>query len=147
MSEGSEVLLVEDADDDIQLILGAFHRAGMEPPFVVKDGEAALAYLSGKGLFSARGNFPPPAMVLLNLSLPGMDGFEVLRWIREGATTRGLTVLVLTSSPQVQDVRRAYELGADSFLVKDLDFGDAAELLNFIRKHLHRKSGVARRAA
>src|SRR5205814_846191 len=97
--ETGVILIVEDRDDDILLMRKAFHKASMNNPIhVVRDGEEALAYLSGKNKYANRAEYPLPVLVLLDLKLPGMDGFEVLSWIRRQEGIRGLPVVVLTSS-------------------------------------------------
>jgi CheY-like chemotaxis protein len=134
MSERLVVLLVEDSADDITIIRRAFQRARIPNPlYVVKDGEAALAYLSGKGKYAVRDEYPLPALVLLDLKLPGMDGFEVLTWIRQTPGLHTLRVVVLTSSDSIRDVNAAYELGANSFMVKEMDFQNSVELARLIK--------------
>src|SRR5689334_14695041 len=109
----SVILVVEDRADDIFIILRSFERADMKNPVqVVRSGEEAVAYLSGDGKFSDRTEYPLPQLVVLDLKLPGMDGFEVLTWIRQHEGMRGLPVVVLTVSNQIRDVNRAYQLGA-----------------------------------
>jgi CheY-like chemotaxis protein len=136
MPEEALILLVEDRQDEAMLMLRSFARAGVKNPVqIVKDGEEALAYLSGTGQYSNRENHPLPAMVLLDLKLPQMDGFEVLKWIRTHPQLSTLPVVVLTSSDSVRDVNRAYNLGANSFLVKPMDFNHYVELSNFIADH------------
>jgi len=133
MSERLVILLVEDSEDDITIIRKAFERAGVHNPlFVVRDGEAAVAYLSGNGKYSIRDEYPLPALVLLDLKLPGMDGFEVLRWIRQAPGLKSLRVIVLTSSDSIRDVNAAYQLGANSFMVKEMDFENSIELARLI---------------
>src|SRR5690242_11058819 len=122
MSDAAVILLVEDRDDDVVLAEQALKRACVTNPVrIVKDGNEAIAYLSGQGRYSSRTDHPLPALILLDLKLPGTDGFEVLKWIREQPETRTIPVVVLTSSEQMRDVNRAYALGANSFLVKPLD--------------------------
>ncbi len=134
MSERSVILLAEDREDDIVLIRNAFSRANIRNPlFVVRDGEEATAYLRGAGKYSRRDEFPLPDLLLLDLKMPGMDGFEVLRWIRQQPGFSQLRVLVLTSSNQMRDVNQAYQLGANSFLVKPNDFDDFTELSRLIQ--------------
>src|ERR1051326_1104365 len=128
------VLLVEDSEDDITVIRKAFERARIPNPlYVVKDGEAAIAYLAGKGKYAVRDEYPVPALVLLDLKLPGMDGFEVLRWIRQTPGMSGLRVVVLTSSDSIRDVNAAYELGANSFMVKEMYFQNTVELARLLK--------------
>lgn len=134
MSERLIVLLVEDSDDDITIIRKAFQRGRIPNPlYVVKDGEAAIAYLTGKGKYAVRDEYPLPALVLLDLKLPGMDGFEVLSWIRQTPGLNTLRVVVLTSSDSIRDVNAAYELGANSFMVKEMDFENSVELARLIK--------------
>ena len=125
MSEQALFLVVEDNDDHALLIRRAFSKSKVVNPLqVVRTGEDAIAYLEGTGRFSNRDEFPLPAIVLLDLKLIGLDGFDVLRWIRGRPEFRSLRVVVLTSSSEIRDVNLAYQLGANSFLVKPVDFED-----------------------
>jgi CheY-like chemotaxis protein len=97
----------------------AFKAAGMAGPVShVEDGQQAIDYLSGKNSFADRARFPLPALVLLDIKLPFMSGFEVLRWIREQSNFPKLPVIMLTSSNQECDIERAYAFGANAYLVK-----------------------------
>jgi CheY-like chemotaxis protein len=117
------ILLADDRDDDVFLIRRSFLKANIiNPLFVVRDGEEAMHYLAGEGKYSNRDEYPLPDLLLLDLKMPRMDGFEVLRWVREQAGLKALRVVVLTSSDEVRDVNAAYQLGANSFLVKPIDF-------------------------
>jgi CheY-like chemotaxis protein len=87
-----------------------------------------MDYLSGEGRYANRAEYPLPALVLLDLKMPGMDGFEVLRWIRQQPGIRGLRVVVLSGSDAMQDVNLAYQLGANSFLIKPVDFDRFVEI-------------------
>jgi CheY-like chemotaxis protein len=136
MSEQAIILLVEDREDDVILIRKAFDKAHVpNPVFVVNNGEEAVAYLNGEGKFLNRDEFPLPHMVLLDLHMPRMNGFEVIKWIRQQAGFSSLIVIVLTSSDQLRDVHEAYRLGANSFLVKPLDFQNFVELGEIIRNY------------
>ncbi|HZR16995.1 MAG TPA: response regulator [Verrucomicrobiae bacterium] len=123
------ILLVENNQDDILLILRAFQRAGVtrrvQP---VTSGVDAIAYLQGATPYDNREKYPLPAMVLLDIKMPGMDGFDVLQWIRRQPEFFELCVVMLTNSDHIRDANEAYHLGANSFLVKPLDFQNAAEL-------------------
>ena len=113
------VLLVEDNPDDVDLIVHAFRKARVPHPLeVVRDGERAIDYLAGRSAFEDGEQQPLPAVVLLDLKLPRKSGFAVLAWIRATPSLRHLPVVVLTSSGQDEDIRRAYELCANSYLVK-----------------------------
>lgn len=118
-------MVVEDNEDHILLIRRAFSKSKVVNPLqVVRSGEDAIAYLEGVGRFSNRAEFPLPAIILLDLKLTGVDGFDVLRWIRQQPALRAIRVVVLTSSNAIRDVNLAYQLGANSFLVKPVDFED-----------------------
>ena len=123
------ILLVENNQDDILLILRAFQRAGVTRPIQpVTSGMDAVEYLQGKPPYGHREKYPLPALVLLDIKMPGMDGFEVLRWIRRQSEFFLLCVVMLTNSDHISDANQAYHLGANSFLVKPLDFENAGEL-------------------
>src|SRR4051812_919416 len=123
MADHSPILLAEDREDDIVLIRKAFATAFIRNPLhVVRDGEEAIAYFCGEGPYANRAEFPLPDLLLLDLKMPRVDGFEVLEWIRQQPSLNSLRVVVLTSSDHLRDVNRAYQLGANSFLVKPLDF-------------------------
>ncbi len=126
------ILLVDDDENDVLLIQRAFQKAGLRNTLkVVRSGEQAMAYLNGTGAYANRDRYPAPFMVLLDLKMPGTDGFEVLQWIRSEPNCRRLLVVVLTSSNLQADVDRAYELGANSYLVKPVEF---SEMLNLLQR-------------
>jgi CheY-like chemotaxis protein len=119
------ILLVDDSPDDVLLIRLALARAGITHNLmVVSDGEKALLYLSGSNPFSDRGAFPLPKLVLLDLAMPRMGGFEVLEWIRRQPLLAQTPVIVLTGSALVADSKRAFELGASSFVTKPADLNE-----------------------
>lgn len=130
MSEAKPILLVEDNPDDQILISRAFAKARLANPLqVVADGDAAVAYLSGDGEFADRMIHPVPALVILDIKLPRRSGLEVLAWIREQGTIGRIPVVMLTSSRESEDVRRAYDLGANSYLVKPVAFEGLMEMV------------------
>ena len=117
------ILLVEDDPNDIILIKRAFTKASIANPIhVVEDGEEAIAYLAGKDPYSNREKYPLPILILLDLKLPRKSGHEVLEWLRRQPGMKRLIVVVLTSSQQAHDINRAYDLGANSYLVKPVTF-------------------------
>ena len=125
------VLLVEDNPDDADLVAYAFGKAGIAIPLAsVGDGEAAIAYVDGAHPYADRMLHPLPALFLLDLKLPRRSGFDVLTHIRNRPQTRHTPVVVLTSSNQNQDIRRAYELRANSYLVKPIKPEDLLEMVN-----------------
>jgi CheY-like chemotaxis protein len=116
------ILLVEDNPHDLELTLIALERSQLaNEVIVVRDGADALDYLHARGSFASReqGN---PAVVLLDLKLPKVDGLEVLAEIRGSATLKSIPVVMLTSSREEQDLIRSYELGVNAYVVKPVDF-------------------------
>jgi CheY-like chemotaxis protein len=126
------ILLVDDDENDVLLIQRAFQKAGLQRSLkTASNGEEAIEYLSGQGQHADRERYPMPFLVLLDLRMPGTDGFEVLRWVRSAAELKRLLVVVLTSSNLQSDVDRAYELGANSYLVKPVAF---QEMVNLVQR-------------
>jgi CheY-like chemotaxis protein len=123
------ILLAEDNEDHILLIRRSFVQARLlNPVQVVRDGVETIAYLKGDGKYADRREYPLPALLLLDLKMPNKDGFEVMEWIREQPALRNMRIVVLTTSDRIFDVKRAYELGASSFLTKPLDLRDFIQL-------------------
>lgn len=117
--ENPIVLLVDDSADDALLMRMAFERAGFVQPLRhVHNGEEAIAYLRGDGAYRDRSLFPLPTTLLLDLNMPRKNGFEVLEWLRSQPELRRLRVYILSASNRAQDIERAYDLGANSYLVK-----------------------------
>jgi CheY-like chemotaxis protein len=117
------LLLVEDNDLDAMLLERLFEHTGSAFRLVrVPHGEAAIAYLAGTGEFADRAKYPLPNLMLLDLKMPRMDGFAVLRWRQEkNPAFAGVPVVVFSSSDLADDVARAYALGANSYVVKPSD--------------------------
>ncbi|MDX1951008.1 MAG: response regulator [Verrucomicrobiota bacterium] len=123
------ILLVEDNDDDVVLMRRALKAAGISNPlFVVEDGEAAIDYLAGNGKYTDRATFPIPALMFLDLKLPLKSGHEVLEWVRSQPLFASLVIVVLTSSNEPYDLKTAYGLGANSYVVKPPTAGQLNEL-------------------
>ena len=119
LNNSQVILLVEDDENDVLLLQSAFEKAKLRAELkVVHNGQQVKDYLSGHGAFADRGRFPIPFLLLLDLRMPGTDGFQVLRWVRTQPELKCLLVVVLTSSNLQRDIDRAYELGANSYLVK-----------------------------
>jgi CheY-like chemotaxis protein len=113
------LLLVEDNEDDAFFLRRALKHAGVErAPAHVADGRAAVAYLAGEGPYADRAAHPLPAIVFLDLNLPYLTGLQVLEWMRARPELAGVVVIALTSSNEASDLRRAYQLGANSYIVK-----------------------------
>ena len=117
------ILLVEDNPDDEALTLRAFRRQNLANDVrVVRDGEEALDFLFARGRHAGRDRSELPQVILLDLKLPKIDGLDVLRAIRNDEHARRIPVVVLTSSGEEQDVLSSYDLGANSYVRKPVDF-------------------------
>jgi two-component system response regulator len=128
MIRNRTLLLVEDNPDDVELTLRAFARSKLVNGIVVvRDGQAALDYLFAAGAYAGRDLTAMPEAVLLDLKLPKLDGHEVLRRLRADDRTRRLPVIMLTSSNEERDVAASYDLGANSFVRKPVDFAEFVE--------------------
>jgi CheY-like chemotaxis protein len=114
------VLLAEDNEDDLFLSKRVLAKAGVAPVFHVSDGKEAMDYLSGRGDYTDRAQHPLPAVMLLDLKMPGFSGHEVLEWLRTQPALRGLKVFVLTSSGETRDRERVKKAGAQGYFVKPL---------------------------
>ncbi len=122
------ILLVEDKPDDVVLTRRAFGKTAIPTDIVVaSDGAEALDYVLATGAHAARRASATPDLVLLDLQLPKVDGFEVLRRIRADPRTRRLPIVILTSSTEEGDVARSYDLGANSYVRKPVDFAEFVE--------------------
>ena len=131
MTATHTILLVEDDPNDILLTQRAFRKANLTHASlqVVTDGDTAVAYLSGAGEYSDRDRYPLPVVILLDLKLPRRSGHEILGWLRQQPELKRLLVVVLTSSNQRCDVDQAYDLGANSYLVKPIGLAALVEVV------------------
>jgi CheY-like chemotaxis protein len=124
-------LLIEDNESDALLIREAFFKADIPNPLrIVDDGDKAIAYLTGTAPYNDRLAHPFPFVLLLDSKLPGMDGFEILGWVRRQQNFRRLVVIVLTSSNRGADADRAYDLGANYYLTKPGLFSELVKSMN-----------------
>ncbi|MEY2430112.1 MAG: hypothetical protein QOJ40_2997 [Verrucomicrobiota bacterium] len=124
------VLHIDDDPNDTMLLQAATRKAAVE--FIlhnVEDGDEAIAYLSGEGIYADRKRFQLPALILLDLKMPRATGFEVLKWIRSHPELGNLPVVVLSGSELQDDIRQAYSAGANSYLVKPLGFDALVDLV------------------
>lgn len=128
-----EILLVEDNPNDAELTLRALKKQKLaNPVYVVEDGEEALDFLFYRGKYSTRIPSVPLKVILLDLKLPKINGLEVLKEIRKDERTKKLPVVIITSSKEDPDIRAAYELGANSYVVKPVDFPSFLEAMSQI---------------
>jgi two-component system response regulator len=128
MNQYVDILLVEDNRDDVELTLNALRKENLANNIqVVTDGEEALDFLFCRGVFESRSQEQSPKLVLLDLKLPKVDGLEVLRQLKADARTKALPVVILTSSKEERDLVSGYNLGANSFIQKPVDFDQFRE--------------------
>lgn len=133
------ILLVEDDENDVYFMKRAARQAEILNPLqVAQDGQEAVDYLTGLGEYADRQRFPLPCLVLLDLKLPRVTGFEVLKWIREQPALKDTVVIVLTASRLAPDVDLAYRLGANSYLVKPPTPDKLTEMITRIKLDVNR---------
>ena len=129
MSGQSTILVADDDQNDVFFIRRAFQKSGYTHPVMhVIDGQEAIDYLRGAAAFSDRGRYPLPALLVLDLKMPKVDGFDVLTWVKAQPEFKELPVVVLSSSSREDDIQRAQKLGADDYRVKPADFEDLLAL-------------------
>jgi CheY-like chemotaxis protein len=122
MAAKLQVLVVEDDPNDVLLLKRAFSKGGPEMPLqFARDGQEALDYLKGVDRFADRNLYPLPTLLVVDLKLPGIDGFEIIRWVRKESELRDLRIVVLSSSNEPSDISRAHHLGANAYHVKPND--------------------------
>lgn len=128
----NEILLVEDNPDDVELALHALKRNNILNPIVVaRDGQEALDYLFNEGKY-ADSKHENPALILLDLKLPKVDGIEVLRKIKASMPLKKVPVVILTSSKEEKDLVESYDLGVNSYIRKPVDFDQFVETVRYI---------------
>jgi two-component system response regulator len=136
IDQRADILLVEDNPDDVELTLNAFKTANLaNTVHVARDGVEALEFLFGTALDNDQAIQEKPKLILLDLKLPKLDGHEVLKRIKGDRRTSGIPVVVLTSSSEERDVMRTYEVGANSYIVKPVDFEQFTEAVRDIGKY------------
>lgn len=135
------ILHAEDNPDDVLLIQLAFRKTGIAfTTAVVEDGAQAIAYLKGEGDYADRQKHPLPTLALLDIKIPRYSGLEVLEWIRSRKRFSALPVLMLTSSRNLDDVRRAYELGVNAYLVKAVEYEDLQDTIRSLAQFWLKKN-------
>lgn len=145
LSEPRVILVVEDEPSDVMLLRRAFSRTGTRSQILsVGDGDLAVAYLAGEGVYADRAQHPMPDLVLLDLKLPRRSGFEVLDWVRHHALLGSLPAIMLTSSRERIDVDKAYALGANSYFAKPGTFDELVELVRVFERYWMQLSELPR---
>lgn len=130
------LLHVEDDPNDALLVQLACKKLDLSAQLrAVDDGDKAMAYLSNRPPFEDKGLYPLPGFILLDIKLPGSSGFEVLSWIRSRPESRYVPVILLSSSTQPEDIRKAYDLGANSFMAKPSSLEGIVEMVRIAHKY------------
>jgi len=120
----------------VEILKLAFSRAGLGVSWhFVSNGEETIEYLKGEGAFSNRTEHPLPTMLLLDLKMPGLNGFDVLEWLRLQPGLRRLLVVVFTGSEEQQDINRSFELGANSYIIKPVGFDKLQEIVGYLENY------------
>jgi CheY-like chemotaxis protein len=130
MGANLTILIAEDDANDVLILKKALERADIKYPiYVVPDGQEAIDYLRGEGQYSDRTKFPFPNVVFMDLKMPRMSGFDVLEWSKNNPECAVIPVIILSASKQDEDIKKAYQMGANAYLVKPSQIGDLQEMV------------------
>ena len=136
MKNTERILVAEDDPQDAFFLKREFGKAGIPISLhFVQDGQEVIDYLEGKGIFADRQTYPMPDLVLLDLKMPRLNGFDVLGWLRKQAGLKRLPVIIFSSSAELTDINRAYDLGANSYLVKPHAVEELSALVNRLKTY------------
>jgi len=132
--EDYTILLVEDDLNDIFLVKRAFKMAHIQNPLqVVTDGQEAIQYLRGEGKYADRRTYPLPKLIVMDIKMPRLSGFDVLEWVKgDCKPLRRIPIVIVSSSANPADINRAYELGANAYMVKPVEFRAVEHLFESI---------------
>ena len=130
------ILLVEDEENDAKLVQMAFKKNNIVNPVQwARDGLEAIAYLNGDGAYADRNQHPFPEVLILDLKMPRMGGLELLTWIREHPEFRVIPTIIMTSSRQHSEIEKAYNLGANTYMIKPSSFEELAKNVKLIHDY------------
>jgi CheY-like chemotaxis protein len=139
MPDRLKLLVAEDSEDDAFLLERALRQTGVAINAVfVRDGQQAVDYIGGSGEFGDRQRYPMPAVIMLDLKMPRMDGFDVLGWLKSQPEYRRTPVIIFSSSDDRRDIDRAYNLGASVFLTKPGATGEMPDLVRVLDAYWRR---------
>lgn len=134
MNAPQTVLLVDDSENDVFLMRRAFKKAEFNVLLQeARNGEEAIAYLAGEGIYNNRAEYPLPALVLMDLNMPMKSGFDVLEWVRSQPALKRLGIVIMTASLRPEDVERTFASGANSYLVKPANLERLVEMVRSLR--------------
>jgi len=144
MNTPLSILVAEDEVGDVIFLQRAFAKAGVNPPiYLASDGQEVIDYLGGHAPFDNPVRYPLPNLLLLDLKLPHVSGFEVLRWVRENPALHQMLVVVLSSSDNPEEIERAYALGANAYFIKPQN---PAKLVDIVKRLQEYWLGINARA-
>jgi CheY-like chemotaxis protein len=130
MDRDLTILIIEDDPNDVLLLRKALSRAGIKDPIqVATDGAQAILYLQGDGEYQDRSRFPFPSIIFTDLKMPRMSGFDVLQWLRTHTECSVIPLIILSASKMDEDVRKAYQMGANAYLAKPSNIEDLQEMV------------------
>ncbi len=130
------ILLVEDEENDAMLLKMAFKRSNIPNPLHwVKDGLEAIAYLNGEGVYADHALCPFPEVLIVDLKMPRMSGLELLEWIRDHPDYKVIPTIIMSSSRQDSDIVKAYELGANTYMIKPSSFDELARMVKLAHEY------------
>lgn len=133
-----DILLVENDEANVRITLRAFDRATLKNNIhVVNDGQEALDFIHHRGKYQEEKKFPTPDLILLDIDMPGLDGFEVLKKLKSDSEYGFIPVVMLTTSEEEEDVLRSYKNGAAGFITKPLDYKDFVKLVEGFNLYWH----------
>lgn len=131
-----DIILIEDNKNDAELAIRALRKGKLDKNLIhLKNGAEALEFVFGLGKFEGRDTRNQPKLILLDLKMPKVDGFEVLTQIKTNEVTKAIPVVVLTSSKEPLDIERAYSLGANSYIVKPVDFDQFSNVVTNLGRY------------
>jgi CheY-like chemotaxis protein len=130
------ILLVEDEENDAMLLKMAFKKNNiLNPIHWVKDGLEAIAYLNGEGVYANHALYPFPEVLIVDLKMPRMSGLELLQWIRDHSNYKVIPTIIMSSSRQDSDIEKAYELGANTYIIKPSSFDELARVVKLTHEY------------
>ncbi len=133
MNRNLTILVAEDDENDLLLLKRAFLKNGItNPTHLSPDGADACAYLKGEGVYSDREKYPFPSIIITDLKMPKFSGFEILEWLKNHPNCHVIPVIVLSASRQEEDVKKAYQLGANAFLNKPSTYPELEKLVRVV---------------
>ncbi len=136
LNEENLILMIDDSKEDFEFAKKSFHKAGLNSALLhAENGKEGLDYLFRRGKFASEKSTLLPRMILLDISMPDMDGMEVLKQIKANKTTQGIPVIMLSSSVEGKDIKQCYELGADSYIAKPVSINGLFRAIEMLKNY------------